>query len=137
MTDERYTQEIAVAADAMVRVFGSNEIDGYFAAFHPDATFIFYNAPVRLESRDEYRAERERWEREDGFRIVGCTSYDQKIQIFGGVGVFSHRVVTRLGSNSGEETVYERETIVFERQQDGTWLGVHEHLSEDPRGAQH
>lgn len=136
MTDDNAVKEVAAAAEAMVRVFGSNEIDGYFATFHPDATFIFYTAPERLESRAAYRAERERWAREDGFRVISCTSRDQKIQVFDDVGVFTHRVVTRLGSNSGEETVYERETIVFARREDGTWLGVHEHLSEDPRGAQ-
>ena len=30
---------------------------------------------------------------------------------------------------AGEETLHERETIVFAREEDGRWLAVHEHLS--------
>ena len=120
----------------MVRAFGSNDVGAYFATFHPDATFVFYNVPESLGSLAAYRGERERWQREDGFRIVSCRSTRQEIQVVGDVGIFTHAVVTRVSTHSGEETLHERETIVFARQDDGTWLGVHEHLSPYPEGGQ-
>ncbi|HTZ92370.1 MAG TPA: hypothetical protein VMB74_08240 [Streptosporangiaceae bacterium] len=40
-------------------------------------------------------------------------------------------MTTVIGSTRGEETVAERETIVF-RRDGGRWAAVHEHLSPDP-----
>jgi SnoaL-like domain len=42
--------------------------------------------------------------------------------------VFTHRVATRARFGDREETLDERETIVFLRDRGG-WLAVHEHLS--------
>jgi ketosteroid isomerase-like protein len=74
------------------------------------------------------------WEREDGFRVLSCTSARQQVQDLGEVAVFSHDVTTLIRSTRGEETVAERETIVF-RRDGGRWIAVHEHLSPDPAAA--
>ena len=52
-----------------------------------------------------------------------------RVQDLGDTAVFTHDVRTHLSTFSGEETLHERETIVFARQEDGNWLAVHEHLS--------
>jgi ketosteroid isomerase-like protein len=84
-----------------------------------------------LGSRASYEAEFQRWE-QDGFRVVGCSSEDQLVQLAGDVAVFTHRVLTRALSGGEEVTSDERETIVFRREGDGRWLAIHEHLSATP-----
>ncbi|WP_329159187.1 nuclear transport factor 2 family protein [Streptomyces sp. NBC_01717] len=122
-------QEIQAAADALVAAFAEGRLDDYFGSFAPDATFVFHSTPQRLASTAEYRALWQRWVAEDDFRILGCTSTGQLIQHLGSTGVFSHDVETRIATRAGEETVHERETIVFARAEDGSWPAVHEHLS--------
>jgi hypothetical protein len=41
-------------------------------------------------------------------------------------------VTTLVRTSAGEQTVHERESIVFCRRSDGTWTAVHEHLSPKP-----
>jgi len=122
-------QEVRAAADALVAAFAEGRLDDYFGAFAPDASFVFHTTPQRLGSTAEYRALWQRWVDEDGFRILGCVSSAQLIQPFGDTAVFSHDVETRIATDSGEETVQERETIVFARGDGGGWVAVHEHLS--------
>ncbi|WP_392959002.1 YybH family protein [Streptomyces sp. LN245] len=122
-------QEVRAAADELVAAFAEGRLDDYFGAFAPDATFVFHTKPQRLGSTAEYRALWQRWVEQDGFRVLGCTSSAQLVQPFGDTAVFSHDVETRVATNAGEETVHERETIVFARSADGAWLAVHEHLS--------
>jgi len=122
-------QEVRAAADALVAAFAEGRLDDYFGAFAPDASFVFHTTPQRLDSTAEYRALWQRWVDEDGFRVLGCTSSAQLIQPFGDTAVFSHDVETRIATHSGEETVQERETIVFARADDGGWVAAHEHLS--------
>ena len=122
------------AAEAIIGAYGAHRTDDYFQAFHPEATFVFYTSPERLESRATFREAWDIWVRDDGLRVLECVSSDQLIQLFGDIAVFTHRLATRLRTNAGEETVLERETIVFARQAEGTWLAVHEHLSPDPGG---
>ena len=124
--------EVRAAANALISAFGAHHTEEYFQAFRPDASFVFYTSPERLESRAAYREEWERWERDDGFHVLDCTSSDQTVQVVGDAAVFTHSLITRIGLDAGEETVRERETIVFARDQDGSWLAVHEHLSPDP-----
>jgi ketosteroid isomerase-like protein len=45
--------------------------------------------------------------------------------------VFSHDVTTVIRTRAREQTVSERETIVFRREGDH-WTAVHEHLSPHP-----
>ena len=124
--------EVRAAANALISAFGAHRTDDYFQAFRPDASFMFYTSPARFESRAAYRAEWRRWEREDGFHVLECTSSDQTVQVVGDAAIFTHNLITRIGLAAGEETVRERETIVFVRERSGSWLAVHEHLSPDP-----
>jgi ketosteroid isomerase-like protein len=132
MSDDQVIQEVRAAAQALVDAFGHHRTDDYFACFHPDATFVFYLVPERLESRAAFREDWERSVRETGFRVLECTTSDQRIQLFGDVAVLTHTVYTRQRAEEIEEDLVERETIVFQRQADGRWLAVHEHLSPLP-----
>ncbi|MCX5401435.1 nuclear transport factor 2 family protein [Streptomyces sp. NBC_00102] len=129
MSDTSGHEDVRAAADALVAAFAEGRLDDYFGAFAPDATFVFHTTPQRLASTAEYRALWQRWVEEDDFRVLACTSTEQLIQHFGDTAVFSHDVETRVATSSGEETLLERETIVFARAADGGWPAVHEHLS--------
>ncbi|MGW6522900.1 nuclear transport factor 2 family protein [Streptomyces sp. NPDC054962] len=122
-------QEIQAAADALVAAFAEGRLDDYFGAFASEATFVFHTTPQRLGSTAEYRALWQQWVEQDGFRILGCTSSAQLIQPFGDTAVFSHDVETQVATDTAEETLHERETIVFARTGVGRWTAVHEHLS--------
>ncbi|MBU3865657.1 nuclear transport factor 2 family protein [Streptomyces sp. 4503] len=124
--------EVLQAADAVVAAFGEGRLDDYFAAFAPDATFVFHTTSERLNSTAEYRALWDRWVAEDGFRVLACVSTDRLVQLLGETAVFTHLVKTTVSTTAGEETTHERETIVFRRQTPGHWLAVHEHLSAAP-----
>jgi ketosteroid isomerase-like protein len=119
--------EVLAAAAALVDAFGGHQVDAYFAAFRPDATFVFHTHPARLDSRAAYEALWASWE-QDGFRVLSCASSEQAVQDLGDVAVFTHRVATRVRLDGVEEALDERETIVFTRSADG-WAAVHEHLS--------
>lgn len=128
-TDE---QAVLAAADACIDAFGRHDRAAYFANFASDATFIFYTTPAVLESRAAWEEEWDRLVAEDGFRVLGCTSRDRRVQVLGDAAVFSHRVLTLSTSSDGDAQTDERETIVFQRQPGGSWLAVHEHLSPTP-----
>jgi len=128
-------EEVLAAAAELVRTFGSGDVEGYFGCFAEDATFVFHSTPQVLESRAAYREEWASWERADGFRVLACTSSEQRVQDLGDVAVFTHRVRTRVHAAGEESELHERETIVFRRTGDGRWLGVHEHLSPEPAAA--
>ena len=126
------TERVLAAAADLVDAFGRHDTAAYFAAFRPDATFVFHSHPEPLRSRAAYE---ELWRRgeADGFAVLGCTSSEQHVQPLGGgdVAVFTHRVATRVrpAEDEPEERLDERETIVFARDPDVGWLAVHEHLS--------
>jgi ketosteroid isomerase-like protein len=123
-------QEVLEAAVALVEAFARHDVAAYFAAFRPDATFCFHTHPEVLRSRAEYEELWRSWEA-DGFRVLGCTSSEQHVQPLGDVAVFTHRVATRVRvgrPGTAEESLDERETIVFARTDKG-WRAVHEHLS--------
>lgn len=123
------TDEVLKAADTLVSAFGEGRLDDYFAAFAPDATFVFHTTPERLTSTADYRVLWNSWVDDDGFRVLACTSTGRLVQLLGETAVFSHDVETTVSTTAGEETLKERETIVFRRQESGRWLAVHEHLS--------
>jgi ketosteroid isomerase-like protein len=120
---------LLAAADALVSAFSRHDRDAYFAAFSPNATFVFYNLDRTLDNRAAYEAEWSLWEERDGFRVLGCRSKDRKIQLVGDVAIFTHAVETDLSVGGEPVTNNERETIVFSRDAAGRWLAVHEHLS--------
>lgn len=121
---------VADAADALVTAFGAHDRDGYFACFAPDATFVFHTSPQILTSREAYEREWAAWEA-DGFHVESCETIDRRIDLLTpDVAIMTHHVRTRL--TGVPETQRERETIVFRRAPNGTWLAIHEHLSADP-----
>ncbi len=125
-------EEVRSAVERLVEAFGEGRLGDYFACFAPDATFVFYTTPEQLMSVDAYRSLWDRWVGDDGFRVIACRTFDTNVQPFGDVAVVTHGVQTHVATNAGEDTLRERETIVFARQPDGRWLGVHEHLSPMP-----
>lgn len=130
MTDPR--AEVMEAAAALVAAYGAHDVEGYFGAFAPEATFIFYSTPRVLGSRAAYETEWRSWEA-DGFRVLGCRSLEGHVHMLtDDIAIFAHRVRTRLRDASGEHDLAERESIIFRRDADGRWLGVHEHLSAEP-----
>lgn len=118
---------VADAAAAIVNAFAATDTDRYFAAFSPDATFVFHTEPQRLDSRGEYASLWHEW-LVDGWRVLSCRSLDARIQVFDGGAVFTHTVDTRVRTSSGEDSYRERETIVFALEGDRL-VAVHEHLS--------
>jgi ketosteroid isomerase-like protein len=123
-------QQVLAAAERLVEVFGAHDTGAYFGSFAPDASFLFHNHGQLLPDRAAYEQLWAAWER-DGFRVEGCRSLEPRVQLLtDDVAVFTHRVRTRLAGEPDEQR--ERETIVFRREPDGRWLGVHEHLSVDP-----
>jgi ketosteroid isomerase-like protein len=126
--DER--AEVLRASAALVAAFGDHRTADYFAAFAPEATFVFHDAPAPLPDRAAYEAEWAAWEA-DGFRVEGCETSETAVQLVApGVAVLTHAVRTTLAG--AEAPTAERETIVFRREDDGRWLAVHEHLSPAP-----
>ncbi|WEZ82753.1 nuclear transport factor 2 family protein [Rhizobium sp. 32-5/1] len=126
---ENTKQAVLAAAEQLVAAFSRHERDAYFAAFSPDATFIFHNLDRTLKSRAEYEAEWALWESRDGFRVRSCHSSERNLQIAGDVAVFTHSVETEAEFGGEPVISRERETIVFTRSADGQWLAIHEHLS--------
>ncbi|GII23884.1 YybH family protein [Planosporangium mesophilum] len=125
--------EVLAAARSLVAAFGSHDVPRYFASFADDASFLFHNSDEVITSRSRYEEIWRSWER-GGFRVLGCRSLDQRVQLLGpDTAIFTHRVRTLLEGEAAE--LRERETIVFRRNGSGRWLGVHEHLSADPLSA--
>ncbi|MGW0395009.1 YybH family protein [Streptomyces sp. NPDC003042] len=118
--------QVRRAAADLVAAFAAHDTDRYFAAFAPDATFLFPTEPRVLTGRAEYRVRWRSWEA-SGFKVLGCRTYDTDVRVVAeGLAVLTHRVRTRL---AGTDELRERETVVFRREPDGRWLAVHEHLS--------
>lgn len=121
--------EVLAAAAKIVDDFGNHRTADYFAGFSADATFMFYTHTERLDSRAAYEALWSKWESEDGFKVHGCRSSDQLVQMLNeDAAVFTHLVSSDIEFAGETSTVEERETIVFARVA-GHWLAVHEHLS--------
>lgn len=131
-TGEMKTQVLAAAAH-LLDAFGQNRVEDYFACFTPDATFIFHGLDRRLASIADYRTAWAGWVHDLDLRILGAWSRQQTIDFIApGVALFTHSVQVKASTTNGIDNRRERETVVFVRQPDGRWLGVHEHLSKDP-----
>ena len=121
--------QVLAAAAKIVADFGRHDVASYFAGFTADASFMFYTHTERLNSRGAYEQLWAKWQTEDGFKVHGCKSTDQLVQLLGDdAAVFSHLVESSIEFAGEISTVHERETIVFALV-DGAWLAVHEHLS--------
>ena len=132
---DRGAEEAAVlaAADSLITAFGHHDVERYFAAFRPHASFVFHTHPERLDSVGGYRDLWRQWERDSGFRVIDCRSSNRRVDVYGTCAVFTHDVVTTVENTDGprarvQTATSERETIVFARS-GGGWLAVHEHLS--------
>lgn len=119
--------EVLAAARDLVTAFGRTDTAAYFAAFAPEATFVFHTEPHRLEERAEYEALWKSWLAED-WSVLSCESTGARVQLCGTSAVFSHNVRTTVRAGEDVTTTYERETIIFARAGDRI-LAVHEHLS--------
>ena len=127
----KQTREVLDAARRVVEAYARFDRRAYFAAFHPDATFVFYNLDVIHPDRAAYERAWDEWA-DSGGRVVTCRSEGAKVQLMDHANaLFTHEVFTTLGSAEGSTDVHERETIVFSHI-DGHWLAVHEHLSPFP-----
>lgn len=123
------TDKVLAAAAKIVDDFGNHRTADYFAGFTADATFMFYTHTERLDSRAAYEVLWAKWESEDGFKVHGCRSSNQLVQLIGqDAAVFTHLVSSDIEFAGEVSTVEERETIVFANV-GGLWLAVHEHLS--------
>jgi ketosteroid isomerase-like protein len=121
--------QVLEAAAKIVADFGAHKKESYFSNFSEAATFIFHTHNSRLGSRAEYQKLWDSWETDDGFRVHGCKSTNQLVQSIGAdFAIFTHDVESSVELGGETSTVFERETIVFEKQ-DGSWIVVHEHLS--------
>jgi ketosteroid isomerase-like protein len=126
--------EVLAAAAKIVDDFGNHRTADYIFGFAADATFMFYTHTERLNSRAEYESLWASWEKDDGFRVHGCRSRDQRVQVLGeSAAVFTHFVESDVEFAGEVSTITERETIVFERR-NGSWVAVHEHLSPENAG---
>lgn len=121
-------QDVEDAAVALIDAFAGNDRGRYFAAFVPDASFIFHSTKRVLESRAAYEAEWEAWVADLGFEVKKCDSSHRNVRVYGDVGVFTHQTATTISTRDGEQSYNERETIIFHKT-GGKWLAVHEHLS--------
>lgn len=135
--DSSRTDALA-AVDRIIADFSAHRRDSYFAGFDPSATFLFHNVDRRLESRADYEDLWRHWE-SGGFRVLSCVSTNRRLELIGvdqahTVAVFTHDVETVAELGGTTATQFERETIVLARTA-GTWLAVHEHLSERTPGA--
>ena len=119
---------VTSVVNGIVEDFAAHRRHEYFAAFAPDATFVFPDQGTVLRSRAEYEAEWERWEREHGFQVRSCRSSAPYLQLRGSLAVFTHDVDTELEWDGELVCNRERETIVLLASA-GRWLCVHEHLS--------
>lgn len=128
-TNDTSTANVLCAAAALVSDFAGGDSAAYFRHFDPSATFVFYTHPERLETRAAYEDLWSSWQKEDDFAVLACVSRNGLAQVNGDTAVFTHEVETRVSTRSGgEETLHERETIVF-AQRNGQWVAIHEHLS--------
>ena len=124
-------EEVLEAAAALVAAFAATDTHAYFGSFSPEASFVFYAEPQRLENRASYEQLWNGWVA-DGWRVTSCESSDAAVQLHGDTAVFVHNVRTTTETHGEAETTYERETIVFRRAENGSVTAVHEHLSPDP-----
>jgi len=123
-------EEVRAAAGRLMEAFSTGDEDGYFDCFHPDATFFFYGQDL-ISSREEYRTAVRSWKAEHGFRVLSAESRDADIRVFGDTGILTHRVTTTQMWDDEQSVLLERESVAFQRQGDGAWLAIHEHLSSD------
>jgi len=86
--------DLTAAAGRLVGAFAAGDLDAYFGAFAPDASFVFHGTAEVLTSVAAYRDLWARWVAEDGFAVLSCTSTEQHWRQDGDAAVLVHRVAT-------------------------------------------
>jgi len=109
--------------------FGHHDKDAYFACFHPDATFLFYNSDETGLTKTRYQQMWDSWEKEHGFKVLECRSTNKQLTVMGDTAIFTHEVATKTEWEGEQNLLCERESIIFVRNESDSWLCVHEHLS--------
>jgi uncharacterized protein (TIGR02246 family) len=123
--------QVREAYEQLVAAFREGRMDDKFACFAYEATVI--DGARWFGSLDEYRAAWDRWAAEhDGSAVLSVDTRIMNLQMLGDAAVLVHSIQTRERTDAGEETIHERETIVFAKQPDDRWLVVHQHLSPVP-----
>ncbi|MHA7189258.1 nuclear transport factor 2 family protein [Arthrobacter sp. MDT2-16] len=131
MPNENLTEDVVLtAATALVAAFRATDTRAYFDSFAEDATFVFHTEQHRLDTRAAYEQLWAGWVAE-GWRVTGCISSNQRVQLLGETAVFTHDVETTTAAAGVSTTTRERETIVF-RRSGADVVAVHEHLSPVP-----
>ena len=124
-------QGVLQQAAHLVSCFAQHDFEKYFECFAEKTVFIFHTTKDVLKNKSQYQKEWKSWEKDWGFKVKSCKSRNQIVQMFDDVAIFSHTVDTTLNTSDGEKSFTERETIVFNYQND-KWIAVHEHLSPMP-----
>ena len=124
--------QVLEAYERLVSAFREGRWDDKFACFAPEATVV--DGAQWFGSLDEYRSAWERWAagQQDGSAILSVDTRVMKLHMLGEAAVLVHSIHSRQRTDEGEETVHERETVVFGKQFDGRSLVVHQHLSSQP-----
>lgn len=132
------TDAVLEAATSLISAFGATDTDAYFGSFTDDATFVFHTERRPVITKTDYQDEWRSW-LTSGWSVVAVESSSQRVDLHGRLAVFTHvvRTTSRAPSEAvtDEQTVHERETILFARQLDGSVLAVHEHLSLAPESS--
>jgi ketosteroid isomerase-like protein len=119
--------EVLDAYERLVSAF--REGRDKFGSFADEATIV--DGGRWFGSLAEYTAAWHAWVERVGHLPVPASVETRvmSLQMLGHTAVLVHSIESREGTDAGEETEREIETIVFARQPDGRWLIVHQHLS--------
>ncbi|WP_066566639.1 nuclear transport factor 2 family protein [Snodgrassella sp. CFCC 13594] len=120
---------VAMAAENIIEAFANHQKKRYFDAFADHASFVFYNLAYPLTSKKDYHNTWSIWEMEHGFHVMACQSTNPQIFVCGSTAIYIHEVATTLQWDGQIIHNEERESIILDRQPDGSWLCIHEHLS--------
>jgi ketosteroid isomerase-like protein len=122
--------EVLAAYDQLVKAF--REGRDKFGSFADEATIV--DGGRWFGSLAEYRSAWDAWtERVGDLAVpVSVETRVMSLQMLRDTAVLTHSIEGRERTDAGEETEREIETIVFDRQPDGRWLIVHQHLSPQP-----
>src|SRR3954452_4756256 len=124
------SHEVRAAVQGLVAALDAHDPETYLAGLAPDVTFILPREAAPLRSREELRAVWTRWEAGGG-RLDACHAWDLDVRGIGGArATATHVVSLHVAGRPGP--VRQRETLVLQRGEDGSWLVVHGHRSPHP-----
>lgn len=126
-------EEAAKIVDKAEASFTTGDTTRIMEHYAPDA--VFFDPGVNDPTRD--RATATKWT--ETFVAMKPTSYsagDRVLQVLDAHTIISSGIATMdISSDKGPTKIRTRYTDVYQQQPDGTWLIVHEHLSNLPNPA--